>query len=60
MARKYGTAEAESKLLSMRQHWNEDLFDRVIPFWEKNSLDTTHGGYFTCLDFDGSLYEDSK
>ena len=29
-------------------------FDDVIPFWERHSLDREVGGYFTCLDRDGS------
>jgi N-acylglucosamine 2-epimerase len=36
------------------------LFDNVIPFWEKHSLDTVHGGYFTCLARDGSVYDTDK
>ena len=38
------TASADSSLSKMREKWSEDLFDGVIPFWEKNSLDQTHGG----------------
>jgi N-acylglucosamine 2-epimerase len=36
------------------------LFDNVIPFWEKHSLDTVYGGYFTCLARDGSVYDTDK
>jgi N-acylglucosamine 2-epimerase len=36
------------------------LFDNVIPFWEKHSLDTEYGGYFTCLARDGSVYDTDK
>lgn len=32
----------------------------VIPFWEKNSIDEKYGGYFTCLNEDGSVYDTDK
>ena len=31
-----------------------------MPFWENRCLDTTHGGYLTCFDREGSLTDDSK
>jgi N-acylglucosamine 2-epimerase len=36
------------------------LLDDVIPFWEKHSLDTARGGFFTCLDRDGSVFDTDK
>jgi N-acylglucosamine 2-epimerase len=36
------------------------LLDDVIPFWEEHSLDTIHGGFFTCLDRDGSTFDTDK
>jgi N-acylglucosamine 2-epimerase len=38
----------------------QNLFESVIPFWMKHSLDRKCGGYFTCLDRDGSVYDDRK
>ena len=40
--------------------YRTELFDRVIPFWLKHSPDREHGGYFTCLDCDGSIYDTRK
>jgi N-acylglucosamine 2-epimerase len=40
--------------------YRTELFDRVIPFWLKYSTDTEFGGYFTCLDRDGSVYDTRK
>jgi N-acylglucosamine 2-epimerase len=40
--------------------YRQDLFESVIPFWMKHSIDREHGGYFTCLDRDGSIYDDRK
>ena len=36
------------------------LLDDVIPFWEKYSPDQEHGGYFTCLHRDGSVFDTDK
>ena len=36
------------------------LLDDVIPFWEKNSIDKEYGGYFTCLERDGKVYDTDK
>jgi N-acylglucosamine 2-epimerase len=36
------------------------LLDDVVPFWLKHSPDPLHGGYFTCLDRDGSVYDTDK
>jgi mannose/cellobiose epimerase-like protein (N-acyl-D-glucosamine 2-epimerase family) len=36
------------------------LLDDVLPFWEKHSLDTRDGGFFSCLARDGSVYDTDK
>ena len=36
------------------------LLDDIIPFWEKNSLDLENGGYFTCLDQQGKVFDTDK
>lgn len=33
---------------------------QVLPFWMKNSRDEVHGGYFTCLDRAGDVYDTDK
>lgn len=40
--------------------YRSDLADSVIPFWLKHSPDRECGGYFTCLDRDGSVYDPKK
>ena len=37
-----------------------ELLDNVLPFWEQFSLDGECGGYFTCLDRDGRVYDTDK
>lgn len=36
------------------------LLKDVIPFWEKHSPDKENGGYFTCLDRQGKVYDTDK
>ncbi|AVR47133.1 N-acylglucosamine 2-epimerase [Christiangramia fulva] len=42
------------------QLYKEELLNNIIPFWEKNSLDPDFGGYFSCLDQKGRVYETDK
>jgi N-acylglucosamine 2-epimerase len=40
--------------------YQDQLLSNVIPFWEKNSIDWEVGGYFTCLDRQGKVYDTDK
>ncbi len=40
--------------------YRTELLDRVVPFWLTKSQDKEFGGYFTCLDRDGSVYDTDK
>ncbi len=40
--------------------YRSELLDSVIPFWLNKSQDAEFGGYFTCLDRDGSVYDTDK
>lgn len=40
--------------------YKKTLLRDVIPFWEKHSLDNENGGYFTCLNRHGEVYESDK
>jgi N-acylglucosamine 2-epimerase len=48
------------RLAELAEKWRGDLVDNVLPFWLKNSLDREHGGYFTCLDRDGTVLAQDK
>ena len=37
-----------------------NLRNDIIPFWLKHSPDTAYGGYFTCLDRQGQVYDTDK
>lgn len=45
---------------SLAQQYKKELLEKVIPFWEKYSIDKEAGGYFTCLNRDGSIYDTDK
>jgi len=40
--------------------YKNTLLNNVIPFWEKHSIDWEQGGYFTCLDRQGKVYDTDK
>ncbi len=40
--------------------YKTELLDSVLPFWLDNSIDKEYGGYFSCLDRDGSVYDTDK
>ena len=40
--------------------YKDTLLNNVIPFWEQHSVDWEHGGYFTCLDRKGQIYDTDK
>ncbi len=44
----------------LKNQYKKALFNDVIPFWEANSIDVEQGGYFTCLDRDGTVYDTDK
>lgn len=47
-------------LLQLRHKYKHALFDDVVPFWLKYSLDKQFGGYLSCIDFDGSIFDTDK
>jgi N-acylglucosamine 2-epimerase len=47
-------------IFQYREIYRANLLDDVIPFWEKNSEDKANGGYFTCLDEHGKVYDTDK
>ena len=39
---------------------HDNLLNDVIPFWLNNSSDDEYGGYFTCLDRQGNVFDTDK
>jgi len=40
--------------------YKSELLEQIVPFWIDHSLDHQHGGYFTCLDRWGKVYDTDK
>jgi N-acylglucosamine 2-epimerase len=49
-----------SLLQEMASRYRAELTGSVIPFWMKHSIDRVHGGFWTCLDREGALYDPRK
>ncbi len=50
----------EKDFKKLAEQYRNELLNRVIPFWENHSKDETHGGYFTCLDRQGNVFDTDK
>ena len=37
-----------------RRKYKQELFERVIPFWQRHSPDRAHGGYLSIFDDPGA------
>jgi len=42
------------------EKYRRHLFESVIPFWMRHSVDREYGGFFTCLERDGTVYDTRK
>lgn len=51
---------AATSLHTYAARYREELVQRILPFWLNHSIDKEHGGFFTCLDRDGSVYDTDK
>ncbi len=40
--------------------YQNELYDNVLPFWMEHAIDHEYGGFLTCLERDGSVYDTSK
>ena len=40
--------------------YKKELLENCLPFWLEKSQDTEFGGYFSCLNRDGSVYDTDK
>lgn len=44
----------------LAKQYRSELFDNVLPFWLQHSQDKECGGYFTCLDRQGNVFDTDK
>ncbi len=47
-------------LKALGQAYRDALLQDVIPFWMRHSVDTEYGGYLTCLDRFGAVFDTEK
>ena len=50
----------QQRIEELYAHYRASLLEDVVPFWLRHSLDHEYGGYLTCLDRDGSVYDTDK
>ena len=44
----------------LANQYKDELLDNVLPFWLEHSQDHELGGYFTCLDREGKVFDTDK
>ena len=44
----------------LAKQYKDELLDSVLPFWLTRSQDKEYGGYFSCLNRDGSVFDTDK
>ncbi len=53
-------ATMQRDFAQLAEQYRAALLEDVIPFWQKYSVDREYGGYFTCLDRAGGVYDTDK
>ncbi len=51
---------AINHLVGYAHLYKNELLENILPFWLANSKDHNNGGYFTCLDRKGKVYDTDK
>lgn len=52
--------QTQIELNDLAAFYRRELLENILPFWVKYAPDTEAGGYYTCLNRDGAVYDDSK
>ena len=52
-------AEPEGRI-QIADLYKRALVEDILPFWFPNSIDPIHGGFYSCLDRDGSILDTDK
>jgi mannose/cellobiose epimerase-like protein (N-acyl-D-glucosamine 2-epimerase family) len=47
-------------LSQLRQHYHDELFGSLLPFWEKHGIDHEYGGVMHSLDYNGTVVSTKK
>ena len=46
--------------IKLSEQYRNELLGNIIPFWMEHSPDEQYGGYFTCLDRTGNVFDTDK
>jgi N-acylglucosamine 2-epimerase len=49
-----------AELAALRRRYETELLEKVVPFWTRHSPDRVDGGFWNCLDRDGTVYDRTK
>jgi N-acylglucosamine 2-epimerase len=49
-----------TELAALRRRYETELLEKVVPFWTRHSPDRVDGGFWSCLDRDGTVYDRTK
>jgi N-acylglucosamine 2-epimerase len=49
-----------NRFKGLAQQYKNELLGNVLPFWLEKSQDKKYGGYFTCLDRKGEVFDTDK
>ena len=47
-------------LPELKNHYQDELFHSLLPFWEEHGIDNEQGGIITGLDYDGTQVDTNK
>ncbi|HET6487992.1 MAG TPA: AGE family epimerase/isomerase, partial [Spirochaetia bacterium] len=51
---------AAAEVAGLKERYRRNLEESVLPFWLRHSVDREYGGYFCCLNRDGSVFDTDK
>ncbi|HMO32611.1 MAG TPA: AGE family epimerase/isomerase [Lacibacter sp.] len=54
------TAATPNLLAAFGGRYRDELLQNILPFWLSKSRDEVNGGFFTCLDRTGNVYDTDK
>src|SRR3979490_2375794 len=52
--------QRDTTIKAYAAQYKNELLHNIIPFWMRYSKDEEHGGYFTCLQRDGKVFDTDK
>ena len=52
--------DVKAYIKEWQESYKNDFVNNIMPFWLKNGLDKVNGGFYTCLNRDGSLIDTTK